>query len=127
MIEKLLRSCNGIKNIFILLRAKRGLTSEQRFKDFLKNQVFDRIIKKNPELLDKLICISGDIMDANIGLDEQGMKMITEQVDIVFHVAATVRFNEALQDAANLNTFGTERVMKLCTQIQNLKVSIISL
>lgn len=124
LIEKLLRSCNGIKKIFILLRAKRGLSSEHRFKDFLKNQVFDRIIKKSPELLEKLVCISGDIMDPNIGLDEQGMKMITEQVDIVFHVAATVRFNEALQDAANLNTFGTERVMKLCTKIRNLKVSV---
>jgi hypothetical protein len=39
LLEKLLRSCPGIDTIYVLMRPKRGLTVEQRYKDLLKNQV----------------------------------------------------------------------------------------
>lgn len=123
LIEKLLRSCNGISKIYILLRAKKGLASEQRFNEYLKNKIFDRIREKTPELLLKLVCISGDINEPNIGLNEGELKILEDKTDIVFHVAATVRFNEPLRNAANLNTFGTERIMMLCMRMKNLKVS----
>lgn len=123
LIEKLLRSCDGVRKIYILLRSKRGLASKRRFEEFLKNPIFERIREKNSEILNKLVCISGDMNEPNIGLDEEALKLIKEEIDIVFHVAATVRFNEPLKGAANLNTFGTKRIMELCTQIKNLKVS----
>lgn len=123
LIEKLLRSCVGISKIYILLRPKRGLGSDQRFKEFLKNKIFDRIHEKTPEVLNKLICIPGEINEPNIGLTEKDSITLQDRIDIVFHVAATVRFNEPLRDAANLNTFGTQRVMELCTKMKNLKVS----
>lgn len=121
LIEKLLRTCDGIKNIYILLRPKRGIGSEQRFEEYLRNPIFERIRAKNPEILNKLVCIPGDIKDPNIGLSDNDAKLL-ENVHIVFHVAATVRFNEPLREAANLNTFGTRRVMELCTKMKNLKV-----
>lgn len=122
LIEKLLRSCNGLSKIYILLRSKRGLASEQRFEEFLTNKIFDNIREKTPEALRKLVCIPGDINEPNIGLDESDERMLREKIHIVFHVAATVRFNEPLKDAANLNTFGTQRVMELCTGMRHLKV-----
>lgn len=122
LIEKLLRSCDGVNKIYILLRAKRGLLSEQRFEEFLKNKIFDNIREKTPDVLHKLVCVPGDIKEANIGLDSNDAKMLQDRIDIVFHVAATVRFNEPLKDAANLNTFGTQRVMELCAKMTNLKV-----
>jgi alcohol-forming fatty acyl-CoA reductase len=122
LIEKLLRSCDGIGKIYVLLRSKRGLGSEQRFDEFKKNKIFDNIREKIPEVLDKLVCVPGDINEANIGLDESDTKLLHDCIDIVFHVAATVRFNEPIKDAANLNTFGTQRVMELCTKMRNLKV-----
>lgn len=123
LIEKLLRSCDGVSKVYILLRPKRGLGSEQRFEEFLTNKIFDSIREKTPDVLQKLVCISGDIKEPNIGLDEKDEKMLRDKVDIVFHVAATVRFNEPLKDAANLNTFGTQRVMELCTGMRHLKVN----
>lgn len=123
MIEKLLRSCDGIRKIYILLRPKRGMGSEQRFEEYLKNPIFERIRNKHPEVLKKLVCIPGDINEPNIGLDENDSKTLQQNIDIVFHVAATVRFNEPLKDAANLNTFGTRRVMELCTKMKRLKVN----
>lgn len=122
LIEKLLRSCDGVSKIYILLRSKKGLGSEQRFEEFLKNQIFDNIREKNPDVLGKLVCIPGDINEPQIGMDERDIKTLEDNIDIVFHVAATVRFNEPLRDAANLNTFGTRRVMELCTKMSKLRV-----
>lgn len=122
LIEKLLRSCDGIGKIYILLRSKRGVGSEQRFEEFLKNRIFDNIREKIPGVLEKLVYIPGDINEPNIGMDESDRELLQDRIDIVFHVAATVRFNEPLKDAANLNTFGTQRVMELCTGMKNLKV-----
>lgn len=39
VLEKLLRSCYLLSNIYILVRPKRGLGSEQRLKELLKNPV----------------------------------------------------------------------------------------
>lgn len=39
LLEKLLRSCYLLNNVYILVRPKRGLGSEQRLKELLKNPV----------------------------------------------------------------------------------------
>lgn len=39
LIEKLLRSCNGVEAIYVLIRPKRGLDVEQRLKELFKNPV----------------------------------------------------------------------------------------
>lgn len=39
LLEKLLRSCPGIDTIYVLMRPKRGLSVDQRYKELLKNQV----------------------------------------------------------------------------------------
>lgn len=50
------------------MRPKRGITSEQRHKEFLKNQVFDRLRIEQPFALDKLLYISGDITQPYLGI-----------------------------------------------------------
>lgn len=39
LLEKLLRSCPGIDTVYVLMRPKRGLSVEQRYKELIKNQV----------------------------------------------------------------------------------------
>jgi len=56
------------------------------------------------------------------GLNEFDHKNLQNNVDIVFHVAATIKFNEDLKYAANLNTIGTQKILDLCLTMKNLKV-----
>lgn len=58
-----------------------------------------------------------------IGLSETDMLRLLDTVNIVFHSAATVRFDQQLKDAANLNTLGSQRLFNLCTKMTQLKVS----
>lgn len=50
--------------------------------------------------------------------------MLAENVSIVFHVAATVRFDEPIHDAIIKNVRGTREIVLLARQMKNLSVSI---
>lgn len=41
---------------------------------------------------------------------------------MIFHGAATVRFDEGLRQSTNINVRGTMEIMKLAKQMPNLKV-----
>lgn len=87
---------------------------------YLFGQVFDRIRRECPSAFSKIIPVMGDVSQPDLGLSEQDRLMLTQKVNIVFHGAATVKFNEPLKVAMNLNTRGTERVIELCTGMINL-------
>lgn len=50
-------------------------------------------------------------------------EQIKEQVNIVIHAAATVRFDEKLKMAIAINVNGTKEILKLAKEIHHLKVS----
>lgn len=50
------------------------------------------------------------------------LETITTSVNIVFHSAATVRFNDDLKEAGLLNALATKILLDLCLRIANLKV-----
>lgn len=50
--------------------------------------------------------------------------MLVENVTIVFHVAATVRFNEPMHEAIIKNVRGTREVVRLARQMKNILVTM---
>ncbi|XP_064215670.1 fatty acyl-CoA reductase 1 [Tribolium castaneum] len=103
------------------MRPKRGMNIEQRLKELLKNTVFNRIREKNPDAFDKVKAVAGDVSAPNLGLSDGDKEKLVEHCNIVFHSAATVKFNEDLKNAAPLNTLGTKQVLELCREMKNLK------
>lgn len=55
------------------------------------------------------------------GISEDDLLTITTNVNIVFHSAATVRFNDDLKEAGLLNALATKTLLDLCSKIDNLK------
>lgn len=47
---------------------------------------------------------------------------LMRNVNIVFHSAATVTFNNPIKDAINVNVLGTKRVLDLFQNAKQLKV-----
>ncbi len=123
VIEKLLRSCDGIENIYILMRPKRGRSIEDRFEYYLKDQVFDCVRSQNPELLYKLKYVAGDVTEPNLGIDAENYEMLKENTNIILHLAASIKFNDPLEDALNMNSLGTQRCLELASDISHLKVN----
>lgn len=63
-------------------------------------------------------------MEENLGLSEIDSKILCEQVSIVLHCAATVKFNEALRVAIQMNVIGTQRLIQLCHKMPQLIVKV---
>nr|CAD7610836.1 unnamed protein product [Timema genevievae] len=47
--------------------------------------------------------------------------MLTQQVNIIFHLAATVRFDDKFNIAVPINIGGTKEIIDLCRTCENLK------
>lgn len=86
-------------------------------------QIFSIVEKETPKFRHKVTGIAGDIAAPGLALSPEDREKITQEVGIVFHGAATVRFDEKLKNAFNINIRGTREMLLLAKDIQNLKVS----
>ena len=99
LLEKILFSCQP-KRIYVLIRKKKGVSSDDRIKTFLSKEAVFQFRRLDRETLDnKLIAIDGDIENVNVFADqtEQDVDQILDSVQIVIHSAATVRFNQSFE------------------------------
>lgn len=66
--------------------------------------------------------ISGDISTTALGISESDLCLLKDKVNIVFHTAATVKFDEDLKVALAINLLGTKEVVDFCKELNNLEV-----
>ena len=82
------------------------------------------MLRKDPQQsFDKLIAVAGDISLPGLGICEEDLQMLKANVSVVFHLAATIRFNEELPIATQMNIKGTAEIIKICKDLDSLKAS----
>lgn len=87
-------------------------------------QVFSRMKVEVPHYRELVTAVEGDIADDGLGLSSADRQLLTDNVHVVFHSAADVRFAEPLRVAIASNVLGSKRVMELARQMTNLKVNL---
>ena len=123
LIEKLLRTCSTVEKIYVLLRPSKDGTqnAQQRLNDLLsKSKLFT--FHKDQLDLSKVVPISGDLTKPMLGMSLEDRQLLIDNVNVVFHSAATVRFHGPLNDFITQNVFGTDMIMKLCQEMKYLQV-----
>ena len=86
-------------------------------------QVFSALRKECPDALKRLVPIEGDISLPGLGMSEENWKTITNSVSVIFHLAATIRFDEPIRKALQFNVLGVREVVRLARQSNKLQVS----
>ena len=92
--------------------------------NFLLLQVFSKLRHDNPEVFEKAIPIKGDVMKPRLGLSDEDIDLLSAEVSVVFHSAATVNFDEPMRVALQMNVLGTKRILELSRKMKNLVVSV---
>lgn len=87
-------------------------------------QLFSKLKDEQPKFRHQIVAIAGDCSEPNLGISSQDWATLIQEVSIVFHVAATVRFDEKLPLAVAINVRSARDVLRLCKEIQDLKVHI---
>ncbi|XP_067209365.1 putative fatty acyl-CoA reductase CG5065 isoform X2 [Linepithema humile] len=116
LLEKLLYCCSEIDKIYILIRSKKGHSIDTRLSNIFNLPLFQRIKMEKPYVLQKVVPLNGDITSDNLGFTEEQRKRLINEVHVVFHCAASTRFNAKLKDAIEMNT-----VLDLAKQMKQLE------
>uniref|UniRef100_A0A0A1XHC5 Fatty acyl-CoA reductase n=1 Tax=Zeugodacus cucurbitae TaxID=28588 RepID=A0A0A1XHC5_ZEUCU len=124
LVEKLLRSCPDVKNIYLLIRSKKGVDPLTRKDQFLKCVIFNKILTENPDIVNKIQVIKGDILEQNLGLSANDTNELISNVEIIFHCAANVRFDQPLRPMVQMNVVGTLKLLQLAEKMAGLQVII---
>ncbi|XP_051778737.1 fatty acyl-CoA reductase 1 isoform X2 [Erpetoichthys calabaricus] len=124
LLEKLLRSCPNVKAVYVLVRPKAGQDPEQRIQEMVTCKLFDRLREEQLCFKEKIIPVSSELTQSELGLSREDQEQLGEHINIVFHCAATVRFNEPLKDAVQLNVLATQQLLALAHRMKNLEVFI---
>lgn len=123
IMEKLLRCCDP-RTIYILVRSKKGKSMEARCEEIFDDIVFERLKQCAPKFRHKIVPIGGDCVLPGLGIDAGERRTLIQEVNIVLHVAATVRFDEKLKLALSINVAGTREIMVMAREMLDLKALV---
>jgi len=60
-------------------------------------QVFDRLKKEQSSALSKIVLITGNVSEPGLGINPDDVAKLTNEVSVIIHNAATIRFTEPLK------------------------------
>lgn len=120
LIEKLLRSCSDLNRVFILIREKKSKSAAERLEDLKKIPVFDRLHTECPHTLPKMVAINGDVTAKGLGISAEDLALMAN-VSVIFHAAASVRFDDPLKEAILMNTRGTYELLRLAENLKEIR------
>ena len=70
----------------------------------------------------KIIPVEGDVSLPTLGISQRDLQVLVENVSLVFNSAATIRFNEDMRTAVQMNVKGLQELLHICRQMKHLDV-----
>ncbi|XP_042911210.1 fatty acyl-CoA reductase 1-like [Parasteatoda tepidariorum] len=88
------------------------------------SQLFHRLLEENPSAAEKVIAVHGDVSQPNLGMSDKDYAKVTEEVTIVFHIAAVVSFTKPLRYMANQNSVSVKHVIEFARKLKKLEALV---
>lgn len=124
LMEKLFRTSPDLKVIYILVRPKAGQTLQQRVVQILNSKLFEKVKEVCPNVHEKIRAVYADLNQKDLAISKGDMQELLSCTNIVFHCAATVRFNDHLRHAVQLNVTATQKLLLMASQMPKLEAFI---
>jgi len=119
LIEKLLHSCPDVNKIYLLIRTSGGKNSKERLLEMIQQKPLNIRLKK--ELItSKLVPIESNLTYNDLGLTEENKQLLMNEVSIIFHVAASVKFEAPLEVNMRHNVVATKEMLDMACQFKQL-------
>jgi fatty acyl-CoA reductase len=81
-------------------------------------------MEEKPEVMKKIMVVSGEICEKNLGLSDAHFQYVIDNTNIIFHVAASVRFQAPLRSNIQVNLIATKEVLEIAKKVKNLVVMV---
>ncbi|BET01510.1 Male sterility protein [Nesidiocoris tenuis] len=122
LVEKLLRCFPNLNRLYLIVRNHKNLDPDDRIKKFMQNEAFGPLLAMHPDAVDKVTVIPGNISENGCGISKEHQQILKENVAIVFHVAASVRFDDSLTKAVKVNVKSTYELLEMAKNFEKLEV-----
>lgn len=106
----------------MVVRGKKGKGVSERIEDIIKTPAFDRIREKKPQVINKIVAFEGDITLDGLGMSEKDLEIFYNKVNIIFHSAASIKFNDPIKIAVQNNVLPTKKLLAMGHKIKQLDV-----
>lgn len=85
-------------------------------------QLYQVLRKRDENFRTRLSVVSGDLTAEKAGLSDEDIDLLCNEVEIVVHAAADVRFNIPLLDLVQSNVRGTRDILEIAKNMKKLQV-----
>jgi len=112
---------NESNKVILLIRKSGGLSALQRMRNML-SEVYS--LQKCNEYLKRIDVVEGNVTQEKFGLTEVEFHKLAQRTNIIFHSAASIKFNLPLEEAAAINIQGTKNILEfaqLCKKYNSLE------
>uniref|UniRef100_A0A1B0CLK9 Fatty acyl-CoA reductase n=2 Tax=Lutzomyia longipalpis TaxID=7200 RepID=A0A1B0CLK9_LUTLO len=123
LIEGLLSASPDLQRIYVVVREKKGLAPQERLVRLLSSEIFNH---HAADVKAKVVAVVGELTAENLGLSEEILREIRENVSVVIHNAGLIKFNRSLREAVTMNVLTTLRCIELAKSLRNLSAFIFS-
>ncbi|MFH1567560.1 MAG: AMP-binding protein [Gemmatimonadota bacterium] len=123
VIAKVLRDLPGVRRVYALIRPRRRTDGqvisppERLEREILGESVFGAFRRQDPEgfraARSKVVAVSGDVTAPGLGLDPAVREELLGELDTIINSAATVVFDEPLDQSIRLNARGPLALLEL--------------
>lgn len=140
-LVKLMHSLKSCRQVYVMLRPKKGMTPQQRFNKLISEEPFVPTPSKNPngcpywETTEKrgishedlkaidwsiVTAVEGDMSVEDLGFADDIKEKLCKSVDIVFNIAASVSFDAPLKQNLRDNYVGAKNLLQLAMRFEKL-------
>ncbi|KAG2325627.1 hypothetical protein Bca52824_008355 [Brassica carinata] len=132
LVEKLLRESPEIGKIFILMKSKDQESAIKRLYDEIISSDLFKLLKQmhgssyEAFMKSKLIPVTGDIGEENLGMDSETADQISEEIDVIINTAGRTTFDDRYDAALSVNSLGPDRLLSFGEECKKLKLSFVT-
>ncbi|XP_060838330.1 fatty acyl-CoA reductase wat-like [Rhopalosiphum padi] len=120
LVEKILRSC-FVNKVYLLVRSKKNKDPQTRLREMFSSPLFTRLWEEQPDFIEKVLLITGDCVEPNLGLSAADEEFMVANMDIVIHCAATINLNGPLKHTSFINVRSTKDLLLIARRMHRLK------
>lgn len=98
--------------LYVLVRKEKGKSVQDRVSGLIREMFapdgtdfFNRRVRP----------LEGDVTKDRLGMSDEDYASVISKSDVIFHAAASIKFNLELDDAFGINTEGTQHIVKLAS------------
>jgi nucleoside-diphosphate-sugar epimerase len=125
LVSKILLDARGVRRIYLLIRPDGGNSVEQRLeREVFRANAFARLrgihgAQFEDRVREKVVAVAGDLTQDHLGIEPKVYAQLIREVDIVINSAASVVFDEEIDQALLLNTLGPGRLVEFARECRD--------